>query len=200
MDQLIGRDFTLSTLLIQTSANLLVSEHPSADANCRIMLCCNTLTNADGCMRLAQIRQKVGGSNPFGRAPRKLALTTNAAGPEPISFPPPFRPGRGDPFLSRERASAIGWVCLAGRIALCARDVDVDPLVRRGGDHVTPGPRYTGIGSGGDGYQCSGGERGEEAFRFVPFECAGEVPTGTDGSGLASCGQGVDDAADDLPT
>ena len=28
----------------------------------------------------------------------------------------------------------------------------------------------------------------------------GEVPTGIDGSGLASCGQGVDDAADNLPT
>ena len=39
----------------------------------------------------------------------------------------------------------------------------------------------------------------KKLFVFVPFECSGEVPTGTD-AGLASCGQGVDDAADDLPT
>ena len=31
------------------------------------MLCRNTLTDSGGCVRLAQIRQKVRGSNPFGR-------------------------------------------------------------------------------------------------------------------------------------
>ena len=39
----------------------------------------------------------------------------------------------------------------------------------------------------------------KKLFGLVPFECSGEVPTGTDGSGLAACGQGVDDAADNLP-
>ena len=29
----------------------------------------------------------------------------------------------------------------------------------------------------------------KKLFIFVPFECSGEVPTGTDGSGLASCGK-----------
>jgi len=54
----------------------------------------------------------------------------------------------------------------------------------------------------GSGHQCSG-VRAYFVSAAVPAgvtECSGEVPTGTDGSGLASCRQGVDDAADNLPT
>jgi hypothetical protein len=87
-----------------------------------------------------------------------------------------------------------------GRIALCARDVDVDRLVRHGGDHGTAGPGTPeSVRAATDASAPAVSVVKKKLFVFVPFECSGEVPTGTD-AGLASCGQGVDDAADDLPT
>jgi hypothetical protein len=70
-----GTRFTVSTFLIQTSTNLRVSEHPSADADCRIMLCRNTLTDSGGCMRSAQIRQKLGVRIPSGALNRRAQRT-----------------------------------------------------------------------------------------------------------------------------
>ena len=45
---------------------------PPTDAETRIWLCCNTLTHTPGRSRTSRLRQKVGGSNLFGRAPRKM--------------------------------------------------------------------------------------------------------------------------------